>query len=101
MENQPTKRTVRPDADAIQRLRLAKGWRVEDLATKAICSVKTVANVERGTNNVYVCTLAKLAKGLGVEIMALVQGDKPPQEPPASGADVTTADLVQGDKPPQ
>ncbi len=81
MENQPTKRTVSPDAEAIKRLRLAKGWRVEDLATKAICSVKTVENVERGAS-VYVSTLAKVAKGLGVEFMTLLQGDKPPQEPP-------------------
>ena len=80
MENQPTKRTVSPDAEAIKRLRRAKGWRVEDLATKAICSVKTVENVERGAH-VYVSTLAKVAKGLGVEFMTLVQGDKPPQEP--------------------
>jgi transcriptional regulator with XRE-family HTH domain len=78
---QPQKRTVSPDGEAIKRLRLEKGWRVEDLATKAICSVKTVENVERGAN-VYVFTLAKLAKGLGVEFMTLVQGHKPPPEPP-------------------
>ncbi len=78
---QPQKRTVRPDGEAIKRLRLEKGWRVEDLATKAICSVKTVENVELGAN-VYVFTLAKLAKELGVEFMTLVQGGKPPPEVP-------------------
>jgi transcriptional regulator with XRE-family HTH domain len=82
MEKQPPKRTVRPDAEAIKRPRLAKGWRVEDLAAKAICSVKTVENVERGAN-VYVFTLAKLAKQLGVDFMTLVQGGKAPSEPRA------------------
>jgi transcriptional regulator with XRE-family HTH domain len=81
METQLKKRTVCPDGEAIKRLRLEKGWRVEDLATKAICSVKTVENVERGAN-VYVFTLAKLAKGLGVDFMTLVQGGKPAPEPP-------------------
>jgi len=81
MEMQPKNRTVRPDGEAIKRLRLEKGWRVEDLATKAICSVKTVENIERGAN-VYVFTLAKIAKALGVEFMTLVQGGKPPPEPP-------------------
>ncbi len=76
MEPQKTKRTVRPDAEAVKRLRLAKGWRVEDLATKAICSVKTIENIERGTS-VYVTTLAKIAKALGVDFVTLVQGGKP------------------------
>jgi transcriptional regulator with XRE-family HTH domain len=79
MEKQPPKRTVRPDGAAIKQLRLQKGWRVEDLAAKAICSVKTIENVERGAN-VYVFTLAKLAKELGVDFMTLVQGGKAPSE---------------------
>ena len=66
METQTVTRTVRPDTEAIKRLRLGKGWRAEDLATKAICSVKTIENVERGAN-VYLSTLAKIAKALGVE----------------------------------
>ncbi len=81
MEMQAKNRTVRPDAEEIRRLRLEKGWRVEDLAKHAKCSVKTVENVERGAN-VYMFTLAKLAKELGVEYVALVEGGKPPPEPP-------------------
>ncbi len=53
MKTQLTNRTVQPDAEAIKRLRVGKGWRVEDLAEKAICSVKTVENVEQGGANVY------------------------------------------------
>jgi len=74
-------RTVRPDAEAIKRLRVAKGWTVEDLAGKAICSPKTLQNIEKG-NRVYLSTLSKLAKPLAVEIMTLVQGGKPPTQPP-------------------
>ena len=81
MEMQPKSRTVRPDAEAIKRLRLEKGWRVEDLAAHAGCSEKTVANVERGAN-VYMFTLAKLAEKLGVEYGALVAGGKPAPEAP-------------------
>jgi transcriptional regulator with XRE-family HTH domain len=81
-ETQTDKRTVCPDAEAIKRLRLGKGWRTEDLAKNARCSVKTVENVERGAK-VYLFTLAKLAKALGVEFMTLVQGGKPrPASPP-------------------
>jgi transcriptional regulator with XRE-family HTH domain len=81
METKPSKRTVRPDAEAIKRLRIAKGWRVEDLAAKAICSDRTVENIERGAN-VYVFTLAKIAKELGVEPASLVAGGQPPPEQP-------------------
>jgi len=69
-------RTVHPNAPVIKRLRLEKGWRVEDLAKHAKCSVKTIENVERGAN-VYYYTLAKLAKELGVEYVALVAEGKP------------------------
>lgn len=82
METQTSKRSIRADGEEIKRLRIAKGWRVEDLATKAICSVKTTASIERGAKNVYINTLAKIAKALGVEPAALVAGGKPPQEPP-------------------
>jgi transcriptional regulator with XRE-family HTH domain len=83
----PSNRTVRPDAEAIKRLRLEKGWRVEDLAKNAKCSVKTVENVERGAN-VYRFTLAKFAKELGVEYVALVAGGKPPPMPPRPNPNV-------------
>jgi len=71
MESQAKNRTVRPDAEAVKRLRLAKGWRVEDLAKLAKCSAKTVENVERGAN-VYMFTLAKFAQALGVEYQSLL-----------------------------
>jgi transcriptional regulator with XRE-family HTH domain len=71
-------RTVTPDGGAIQRLRTEKGWRVEDLAEKAKCSLKTVENVERGAE-VYLYTLSRLAKALGVEVPTLTAGSVPPE----------------------
>ena len=73
MTKQVKNRTVAPDGPAIQRLRIAKGWRVEDLAKKARCSLKTVENVEQGAN-VYLYTLSKFAQALGVEASTLMAG---------------------------
>lgn len=73
-------RTVEPDGEAIQRRRVEKGWRVEDLAQKARCSPRTVENVERGAN-VYLYTLSKFAQALGVEVAALMAGAAPPDPP--------------------
>jgi hypothetical protein len=83
MEIQEMGRTVRPDSEAIKRLRVAKGWSVEVLADKAICSPKTVQNIETG-KRVYLSTLSKIAAppALNVEVMTLVEGGKPPPEPP-------------------
>ena len=77
MDEKPKTRTVKPDGDAIRRLRLAKGWRVEDLARKADCSIKTVENVEAG-EQVYLCTLRSFAEVFGVEFSTLVVGATPP-----------------------
>ncbi len=87
LEEQPKNRSVKPDGDTIKRLRIEKGWRVEDLARKARSSVKTVENVERGAN-VYLFTLAKFATALGVEYITLVSGSKPAPEPPKHGPTV-------------
>jgi len=81
MDVQPKSRAVKPNGDMIKRLRIEKGWRVEDLANKAKCSLKTVENVEKGAN-VYLVTLATFATALGVEYPTLVSGGQPPPEPP-------------------
>jgi transcriptional regulator with XRE-family HTH domain len=80
MANKVKNRTVEPDGEAIQRLRIEKGWRVEDLAEKARCSLKTVENVERGAN-VYLYTLRKFAQALGVGVSTLMIGTAPPDPP--------------------
>lgn len=84
MASQLKNRTVTPDGEAIQHLRIEKGWRVEDLADKAKCSLKTVENVERG-RNVYLYTLSKIAQALGVEVSTLMPGSpsgSPSPDPP-------------------
>jgi transcriptional regulator with XRE-family HTH domain len=80
MANQVKNRTVTPDGKTIQRLRIERGWRVEDLAKKAKCSLKTVENVERGAN-VYLYTLSKFAQALGAEVSTLMIGTEPPDPP--------------------
>ena len=80
MASQMKNRSVAPDGKAVQRLRIEKGWRVEDLADKAKCSLKTVENVERG-RNVYLYTLNKFAQALGVELSTLMAGAEPPDPP--------------------
>lgn len=80
MAEKPKNRTVAPDGEAIQRLRIEKGWRVEDLANKARCSLKTVENVERG-ENVYLYTLRKFAEAFGVGVSTLMAGVLPPEPP--------------------
>lgn len=68
-------RTVKIDGDEVKRLRIARGWRVEDLAVKAKCSIKTVGNVEHGAS-IYLFTLSKFAEALGVECISLMAGKK-------------------------
>jgi|SRR5579884_419529 len=80
MADQMKNRSVAPDGKAVQRLRIEKGWRVEDLADKAKCSLKTVENVERG-RNVYLYTLNKFAHALGVELSTLMAGAALPDPP--------------------
>jgi transcriptional regulator with XRE-family HTH domain len=80
MANKLKNRTVEPDGVEIQRLRIEKGWRVEDLAKKAGCSLKTVENVEKGAN-VYIYTLKRVASALGVDPSdVLIDGDDAPLE---------------------
>ena len=80
MASQLKNRTVTPDGEAIQRLRIEKGGRVEDLADKAKCSLKTVENVEQG-RSVYLYALSKFAQALGVEVSTIMAGAAPPDAP--------------------
>jgi|GEM_PF-6478260 len=73
-------RTVTPDGQAIQRLRIEKGWRHQDLARKVGCSLRTVENLERG-ENAYLFTMKSLADALGAEVTTLLKGATPPPQP--------------------
>jgi transcriptional regulator with XRE-family HTH domain len=69
--NVAKKRSVKPDGDAVRQARLAKGWRPEDLARHADCSLRTVENAERSAS-VYANTLATIALALGVDFKTLL-----------------------------
>ena len=93
---EPWGSTVRVRKGVITSLRIEKGWRLEDLARKAICSIGTVTNCERG-KRVHVTTLAKIAKALGAEIRNLVEnGDESRAEasPPGPFIELTMKLIV-------
>jgi transcriptional regulator with XRE-family HTH domain/tetratricopeptide (TPR) repeat protein len=58
-------KTVQVDVDKLVELRTRKNWTQEKLADKAIVSVRTVQNIERGRPTQR-STLARLAEALGV-----------------------------------
>jgi transcriptional regulator with XRE-family HTH domain len=68
-------RTVRVDGEKLRKLRAGRGWRVEDLAQKAGCHVKSIQNAENG-KNVVVATLAVIAGALKVEPKDLILQDQ-------------------------
>lgn len=68
-------RTVTPNSEVLRKLRLAQGWRVEDLAEEAHCSAKTIENMERG-KPVYICTLQACADALKVNPEMLLAGGR-------------------------
>jgi transcriptional regulator with XRE-family HTH domain len=80
-------RSVTPDGKEIARLRVAKGWRQEDLARKSGSSEKTIKNLELG-KPCYVCTIARVAEALKVDVASLLSGQaedfspKPDERPP-------------------
>lgn len=55
----------------MRQARLAKGWRPDDLARHADCSLRTVENIERGVA-IYANTLATIALALGVNHKSLL-----------------------------
>lgn len=77
-------RSCEANGKAVQGLRAAKGWSVEELAAKAGLSTGTIQNLERG-QRVFLCTLRKCAEALGVEcsqIMASGDTEPIPEYPP-------------------
>ena len=74
-------RTVKANGEAIKRFRLKKGWRVEDLASIARCSVRTVRSLENGAN-AYIHTIKRVALALCVNPAALLVGEWPPENKP-------------------
>lgn len=61
----------------IQKLRLEKGLSQEDLAFDAGLHRTYISHVERGSRNITVMGLCKVAKGLKMEPSELLKGIKP------------------------
>jgi transcriptional regulator with XRE-family HTH domain len=67
-----SKRTVAADTEKIQRLRMERGWRIEDLAKRSKSSVRAIRNAEKVGRRMYLVTLARIAQALGVEVKDLL-----------------------------
>lgn len=98
-------RSVKPDAKALEAIRLQRGLTLEDFAQTCGLSGRTMDNVMAG-EKVLVSTLARIADKLGVDVASITEGGK--QEPPegklrlnsALPADSAPVDLLKGDDAP-
>ncbi len=59
-------------ADNLRALRAERGWSQEDLALEAELHRTFVAHVERGSRNISLDNIAKLARALGVQVYVLL-----------------------------
>jgi len=64
--------SVKVAGDKVRARRIERGMRVEDLARRAGCSLKSIQNAESG-KNIQVATLAIIAAALKVEPKALIE----------------------------
>ena len=61
----------------LRRLRVAKGFTIEELAARADADASFVARLERGQVNVGIVMLARLAKAVGGKLVDLVSEPVP------------------------
>jgi transcriptional regulator with XRE-family HTH domain len=86
-------RTVTPDGEKIQRLRIEKGWSLTRFAAKSGISERNIQRIESG-KPCYLCTLAAIAQALGVECKEILVG-LPPEPVPANHVQLA---VKHGDK---
>jgi transcriptional regulator with XRE-family HTH domain len=82
----PQSQKARARQDAIKHLRVAKGWGQQALADRAVVSIKTINSVENG-KPAQLRTFSKIAKALGVEPPAFLDGYDPATRLPADAVD--------------
>jgi transcriptional regulator with XRE-family HTH domain len=58
----------------LYRFRIDKGMTQQQLAAKAHLHRSYIADIERGTRNVSIVSIAKIAKGLNVSMSRLAKG---------------------------
>ena len=63
----------------VRRLRLAKEWTQEDLAAECELDRSYVSGLETGRRNPTYLILVRIAKTLGLPVIALLDLDRPPE----------------------
>lgn len=76
MDNHKKRDSITANGEELRRLRLLKGWSVDDLANHAGCDSSTVENVEKG-NSVRISTIRKIASALSVSHNGLLSNPSP------------------------
>lgn len=80
-----TARTVKPAGETIRRLRLQKGWSVEEMAAKAGCTPVTVQKIE-ACKDCFLFTITCFSKAFGLPDNSLLLADPAAVPQPASGS---------------
>ncbi len=80
-----TARTVKPAGETIQRLRLQKGWSVEEMAAKAGCTPVTVQKIE-ASKDCFLFTITCFSKAFGLPDNSLLLADPVGVPRPASSS---------------
>jgi transcriptional regulator with XRE-family HTH domain len=65
--------SFQPNLDKIESFRIKRGWTIDDLAAKAVCSPRTINSLKKG-NRVQIKTVRKIAKAFGVSFESLLIG---------------------------
>ncbi len=73
MGRQTATTVVQFDRNRLHEMRTARGWRVEDLASRAHCSTAAIRHWEAGVRSPTIDSLARLAFAFDVEIGELLQ----------------------------
>ena len=76
---------LRINGDALRRLRVAKGWRIRDLASRADCTDRTIERLEAG-GRTYPSLALPIARALAVDLSEISDDvPKPTESPSAAG----------------
>jgi transcriptional regulator with XRE-family HTH domain len=70
------KQTFQPDLKRLDNLRIKRGWTLQQLAAKAIVSVRTLNSIRQG-KSVDLTTVSKLARAFGEPLESLLVGYSP------------------------
>ena len=72
MKDKSKSMTIRKFGKKVRELRLKNGWTQKELALKANLHRNYISDLERGTRNVAINAIEKLAKGLDIKMKDLM-----------------------------